>query len=84
MPILVDRPDRRDDVRRTLSEKYGVQTSVFYPPVHEFTAYRERFPGVSLPRTEDVSHRELTLPLYAHMTDEEQDRVINAIEEVVA
>ena len=35
------------------------------PP--EFTAYRERFPGVSLPRTEDASRREVTLPLYPHM-----------------
>jgi dTDP-4-amino-4,6-dideoxygalactose transaminase len=81
MPILVERAENRDAFRRALNERHEVQTSIFYPPVHEFTAYRERFPGVSLPRTEEVSSREVTIPLYAHMTDEDQERVIQAIEE---
>ena len=46
-----------------------MQTSIFYPAIHEFTAYRERFPGVGLPRTERASRCEVTIPLYPHMTD---------------
>ena len=47
----------------------GVQTSLFYPAVHEFTAYRERFGTPSLPRTEHVARAEITLPLYPDMDE---------------
>jgi dTDP-4-amino-4,6-dideoxygalactose transaminase len=77
MPVMVD-AERRDDVQRVLRE-HGVQTSVLYPAVHEFTAYRERLPGVSLPRTELAARSELTLPLYPHMTEIDQDRVVEAL-----
>ena len=42
MPVLLEDATRRDAVRTRLRDG-GVQTSVFYPAVHEFTAYRERF-----------------------------------------
>ena len=61
----------------------GIQTSIFYPSIHRFTAYRERFPGVSLPITELASRTELTLPFYPHMTDDDQDRVAAALAEVI-
>jgi dTDP-4-amino-4,6-dideoxygalactose transaminase len=61
-----------------------VQTSVFYPAVHEFTAYRERAAGVSLPHTERAARSEITLPLYPHMTSDDQDRVIAGLEEALA
>jgi len=78
MPTLVD-VDRRDALRLILRTKYGVQTSVMYPAVHEFTAYRSRFPGESLARTERAARSEMCIPLYPHMTDDVQDRVIEAI-----
>jgi dTDP-4-amino-4,6-dideoxygalactose transaminase len=84
MPILVREPERRDEVRRLLRERHGVQTSVFYPAIHEFTAYRERTPGLSLPQTELAARSEITLPLYPHMTGEEQDRVLVGLEQEVA
>jgi dTDP-4-amino-4,6-dideoxygalactose transaminase len=84
MPILVRDHERRDEIRRVLRERHGVQTSVFYPAIHEFTAYRERVPGVSLPRTELIARSEITLPLYPHMTAAEQDRVLVALEEAVS
>jgi len=79
MPILVEDIDRRDSFQRALRERHGVQTSVFYPAVHEFTAYRALFPDVSLPRTEHAARAEVTIPLYPHMTQEDQDRVVAAI-----
>src|SRR5947209_11524954 len=79
MPVMVDDPDRRDPLRIRLRERHGVQTSVFYPAIHQFSAYRQRFPGISLPRTEDAACREITLPLFAHMTEDEQDQVVMAI-----
>ncbi len=79
MPILLDDPARRDEVRLRLRKQHGVQTSILYPPVHRFSIYRQRFPDVSLPRTETASSREITLPLFAHMTTDEQDRVLGAL-----
>jgi len=62
----------------------GIQTSIFYPSIHLFSAYRERFPGVSLPVTELASRTELTLPFYPHMSFDDQDRVVTALAEAVA
>ncbi len=84
MPILVREAERRDEVRELLRTRHGVQTSVFYPAIHEFTAYRERVPGVHLPRTELVARSEITLPLYPHMTAAEQDRVLEGLAEAVS
>jgi dTDP-4-amino-4,6-dideoxygalactose transaminase len=80
MPVLLRDGTRRDEVRMALRERHGVQTSVHFPPVHRFSAYRERYPKVSLPRTEDVSSREITIPLFAHMSDAQLDRVVRALE----
>jgi dTDP-4-amino-4,6-dideoxygalactose transaminase len=83
MPVMLRDQNRRDEVRRRLRDDHGIQTSVFYPSVHEFTAYRERAAGVSLPHTERAARSEITLPLYPHMTEEEQGRVIEGVEEVL-
>ena len=56
-----------------------VQTSIHYPPVHMFRYYRERYPGVSLPITERVASREVTLPLYPTMDNEAVECVINTV-----
>jgi len=57
----------------------GVQTSIHYPPVHQFSYYREQYPGIKLPITEDVAGREVTLPLYPTMSDEQVDVVIASV-----
>ena len=61
-----------------------MQTSVFYPSVHEFTAYRKRSAEVTLPNTERAARSEITLPLYPHMSEIEQGRVIGGLEEALA
>jgi len=83
MPILVADPASRDDVRLRLREEHGIQTSILYPPIHLFSAYRARFPQLSLPRTEAVASREITIPLFPHMTIAQQDRVLAAIAQEV-
>lgn len=60
----------------------GIQTSIHYPPVHKFTYYQQRFPGLSLPVTEAVAARQVTLPLYPTMTDEMIAWVVDAIRQV--
>jgi dTDP-4-amino-4,6-dideoxygalactose transaminase len=82
MPVVLDGGIDRRAVRRSLTAR-GVQTSILYPAIHEFAYYRARFPGVSLPHTEAVARRQLTLPLFPHMTDEQLDRVCEAVAEAV-
>jgi len=74
LPDGVDRQRVADALRAE-----GVQTSVHYAPLHHFTYYRERFPGVSLPRTEDFARRELTLPLHPKMDAADVDAVVRAL-----
>ncbi len=83
MAIMLERDGLQAPVARRLRER-GIQTSIFYPAVHRFSAYRERFAEVSLPVTELASRTELTLPFYPHMTDADQDRVVGALAEALA
>ena len=83
MPIMIEQDGRQAEISSRLREM-GIQTSIFYPSIHRFSAYRERFPDVSLPITELASRTELTLPFYPHMTDEDQVRVATALREALA
>jgi dTDP-4-amino-4,6-dideoxygalactose transaminase len=84
MPILVEDDGRRDAVRTRLRDAHGIQTSVFYPALHEFTEYRRRFGAHSLPHTERVARTEITIPLFAHLDTATQDRVVGALHEALA
>ncbi|HEV3321022.1 MAG TPA: DegT/DnrJ/EryC1/StrS aminotransferase family protein [Solirubrobacteraceae bacterium] len=83
LPVMIEQDGRQAQVSARLRE-LGIQTSIFYPAIHRFSAYRERFPGVSLPVTELASRTELTLPFYPHMTHADQDRVVTALAEALA
>jgi dTDP-4-amino-4,6-dideoxygalactose transaminase len=83
MPVLVADAARRDRVRRVLRDRHGVQTSIFYPAVHEFTAYRARFGEQRLPRTEYAARAEITIPLFPDMDESVQDRVVDALEDAL-
>lgn len=74
LPAGVDRRFFMDAMR-----EQGVQTSIHYPPVHRFSYYRRRYPGISLPVTEAAAEREVTLPLYPGMTDADVDFVLAAV-----
>lgn len=76
LPETVSRGAVIDEMR-----KRGVQTSVHYPPAHLFSYHSKMFPGVSLPATERFCARELTVPLYPGLTDDEVGYVTGALEE---
>lgn len=82
MPIVLSDAARQAPVRAQLRERHGIQTSLLYPAVHEFTAYRERF-AASLPQAERVARSQVTLPLFGFMTHEQQDRVVAALAEAL-
>ncbi len=67
LPAGIPRDDFQDRLRRA-----GIQSGVHYPPTHLFTAYRRWSGGPgSLPVTEDLTARQVTLPLLADMRDDE-------------
>jgi dTDP-4-amino-4,6-dideoxygalactose transaminase len=80
--ILLPPGTRRAEVRAALAAS-GIQSSVHYPPTHRFSWYQARGRGRPLPRTEAVSERLLTLPLYPHMDDAAVLAVIDAVSEAV-
>lgn len=84
MPLVVDDESRRGPLRRALREVHGVQTSLLYPSIHEFTAYQKWFGEQDLPRSQRWSRREMTVPLYPHLTHAQQDRVVAGIGEEMA
>ena len=77
LPILLPEDADRQAFMDAMRDA-GIQTSIHYPPVHQFTYYRGRYPGVSLPVTERLAAREATLPLYPTMKDEQVDMVLTA------
>jgi dTDP-4-amino-4,6-dideoxygalactose transaminase len=81
MAVLVD-AERRDAVRARMLEQ-GVQTTVCYPALHEFTAYLEAAPH-RLPHAEAVARRQIALPLYPHLTEAQQDRVVETLAAALA
>lgn len=59
---------------------HGIQTSIHYPPVHQFSFHRKYVQsGATLPRTEELAQREVTLPLYPALTEGQVDYIVAAI-----
>lgn len=75
-PIVLQEGSDRDAFRTSLSDR-GVQTSVHFPPVHRFSIYAGT--ATELPVTDDYASRTVTLPLYPHMTEEQQDLVVASV-----
>jgi dTDP-4-amino-4,6-dideoxygalactose transaminase len=82
-PVLLP-PELNRSYFMSEMKRRGIQTSVHYPPVHCFQYYQKHFHYAmgSLPITEEVSRREVTLPLHPVMTLEEVDRVCEAVGEI--
>lgn len=78
MPVVLTEGDvsRRDAIRDKIHEA-GIQTSVHYPAIHKFSIYKEY--GAVLPQTEYVTEHEITLPMYAALTDEQIDFICEIV-----
>jgi dTDP-4-amino-4,6-dideoxygalactose transaminase len=84
-PILLAPRINRIRMMERLKD-FGIQASVHYPPVHLFSLYRKRFgfrEGM-LPKTEEVSRREVTLPLHPRMKQEDVKWIVKKVKECVS
>jgi len=82
--ILVTPSVERDKVMEGL-KLHGIQTSIHYPPVHLFSLYRKEFgygKGM-LPVTEEVSQREITLPLHPGMDRDDVRWIVKKVRQVM-
>ena len=72
----------REKVKKQL-EKSGVMSKVYFEPIHLKTFYKKSFDYKkgSLPITEDISERVLTLPLYPSLKNKDLDYIISNIKE---
>jgi len=60
-------------------KRQGIQSSIHYPPVHLFSYYRGRgYEEGSLPRTEAIAARLVTLPLHPLLQDDDVDEICDA------
>lgn len=74
------RVGERDDVAQSMKD-VGVPTAVYYPtPLHQQPAYRG-FPTSppGLPVSEELARDVLSLPIHPYLTEEDQQRVIDAV-----
>jgi dTDP-4-amino-4,6-dideoxygalactose transaminase len=72
----------RDDYQRLLAEEQ-IGTSIHFLPVHQLTAYRERFPDqAALPVAERAGAEVLSLPLSAAHSEEDIADAIAALQRV--
>lgn len=82
MPIIVTRgtAEDRDKIREAIHQD-GIQTSVHYPAIHRFSIYKDY--GAVLPQTEFVTDHEITLPMYAALTNEQVDFICDTVDKVI-
>jgi dTDP-4-amino-4,6-dideoxygalactose transaminase len=69
----------RDAIREALAGA-GVQTSMHYPPIHHFSAYRSE---AELPLTDEYARRAVTLPLFPGIGEEQIEVVVRTLGEAL-
>jgi dTDP-4-amino-4,6-dideoxygalactose transaminase len=74
LPVVLPDAPAREHVAGVLRDA-RIQTSRHYPPIHRFSAYRERVGARHLPATEAAGERELTLPLHPLLSPADVDLV---------
>jgi dTDP-4-amino-4,6-dideoxygalactose transaminase len=82
-PILLEKFNRSEFIQR-MSEK-GIGCSVHFIPLHLHPFYRDKFgfERGAFPNAEWVYEREVSLPLYPKMGEEDVWRIIDAVKEIL-
>lgn len=71
--------DRRDDVIKALQDKQ-IACAIYYPvPLHRQNVFKEDYADVSLPVTESVAARCLSLPICSELADETIREIVGVI-----
>ncbi len=78
--ILLTNNKLRNDLQKYLLNN-KIFCKVYFDPIHLTDFYKEKIKSnSSLPMTENISERILTLPMYPNMTQEEKEYLVNSID----
>jgi len=79
-----DSPVNRDELIQILSDQ-GIGSSVHYVPLHRQPYWRDKYQLTidMFPITDKAYQAMLSIPLYTSMSDEQQDRIIQVLREVL-
>lgn len=80
--ILLENEKLRNELQQFLLKK-KIFCKVYFQPIHLMDYYKKYFENqiISLPVTESISQRILTLPIYPNMTNDEKIYLVNSINE---
>lgn len=71
--------DRRDEVMKALQEQQ-IASAIYYPvPLHQQNVFKAECAGVSLPITESVAARCMSLPICANLSDDNVRKIAGVI-----
>ncbi|MDA9930199.1 DegT/DnrJ/EryC1/StrS family aminotransferase [Alphaproteobacteria bacterium] len=83
MPVLLPNGTDRQAIMSVMREK-EIQTSIHYPAFSTFLAYQGRISEDNKPAVcEDISERELTLPMHAMLSDQDVLEITSALQELI-
>lgn len=84
LPILLPKGFQRMQFMNRMKE-FGIQTSIHYPPIYQFSIYKGILEAAKeqLPVTENVSTREVTLPLYPTLKKQQVEFIIKKVNKVL-
>lgn len=77
-PILLKKSNLRENLIQKMKED-GIQTSIHYPAIHHFSAYRPYTAQADCPVAERIAAGELTLPFYPQMSRGEIEIVCTSL-----
>ena len=72
VPLLVD---NRDNILKSLKSRASIEAGKYYQPLHHSTSE----PNCSLPITDEIAARTLSLPLYHNMKEEDVKYICGAL-----
>jgi len=79
---LLDEDVNRDRLMQILRE-YNIGTNIHFHPVHKHYYYRNKYPDVTLPVSEWLGDRIVTLPLCTRHTEADIEYVVGALTEIL-
>ncbi len=80
--LYILQSEKREEIVEFLNRK-GIATGIYYPvPLHLQKAYKDLgYKEGDLPNAEYLSHRTFAIPMFAELTDEEKEYIVNTIKE---
>lgn len=82
-PVILSEEQNRQNVIKSLREE-RIQSSIHYPSFANFAAYKHLVKVGDLPVVDEISERELTLPLHPRMSIDDVDKICKVLKRCLA